>query len=392
MAGDALLDFYNLDELLSPEERLVRDSVRSWVQEKFMPRVQQSFRDGTFPTELIPDLGELGIFGVTIKGNGCPGLSYVAYGLAMQEIEAADSGLRSFASVQGGLSMTAIDLFGSDEQKQKYLPDLASAKMLSCFGLTEPDFGSNPGGMLTRAVKDGDEWVLNGTKMWITNGSVADIAIVWAKTDPEDPKSIRGFIVPTDAPGFTANKITGKLSMRASITSELVLEDVRVPGSAMLPNVQGLKGPLSCLNHARYGIVWGVIGAARSCYEEALSYAKNRVQFDRPIAGYQLTQQKLTEMVQEITKAQFLAWRLGRLLDTGQCKPHHISLAKRNNVQMALDVARSARSILGGNGILDEYHSLRHAVNLETVYTYEGTHEMHTLMVGQAVTGIPAYT
>lgn len=391
MAGDSHTDYMGLDELLTPEERLVRDSVRAFVQEKFQPRVQQCYRDGTFPTELIPDLGELGIFGITIKGNGCPGLSYVAYGLAMQELEAADSGLRSFASVQGGLSMTAINLFGSEEHKKKYLPELARAKLLSCFGLTEPDFGSNPGGMITRARKDGDSWILNGTKMWITNGSIADIGIIWAKTG-DDAKSIRGFIVPTDSKGFTANKITGKLSLRASITSELVLEDVRIPAANMLPKAEGLTGPLSCLNHARYGIVWGALGAARSAYEEALSYAKNRVQFDRPIAGYQLTQQKLADMVTELTKGQLLAWRIGKLLDAGTGKHFHISMGKRNNVQIALDIARSARSILGGNGILDEYSALRHAANLETVYTYEGTHEMHTLIIGQQITGIAAFT
>ncbi len=360
------------------------------MQQKFLPRVRQCYRDGTFPSELIPDLGELGIFGITIKGYGCPGLSYLAYGLAMQELEAGDSGLRSFASVQGGLSMTALNLFGSEEQKKKYLPELARAKLLSCFGLTEPDFGSNPGGMITRAKKDGDRWVINGTKMWITNGSVANIAIVWAKTG-EDSKSIRGFIVPTDTKGFKANKIEGKLSMRASVTSELVLEDVRVPSDAMLPGAAGLTGPLSCLNHARFGIAWGSLGAARACYEEALSYAKNRVQFSKPIAGYQLTQQKLADMLTEITKGQLLAWRVAKLLDAGQGKHFHISMAKRNNVAISLDIARQARSILGGNGILDEYGALRHAANLETVYTYEGTHEMHTLILGEQITGIAAF-
>lgn len=384
-------DFYRIEEFLSSEEKLVRDSVRTFVREKFLPRVQQCYREGTFPSELIPDLGALGIFGVTIEGYGCPGLSYVAYGLAMQELEAGDSGLRSFASVQGGLSMTAINLFGTEEQKKKYLPELASARMLSCFGLTEPDYGSNPGGMITRARKDGDSWVINGNKMWITNGSVADIAVVWAKADGDDARSIRGFIVPTDTPGFKANKIHGKLSMRASITSELVLEDVRVPGDAILPGSGGLSSPLSCLNHARFGIVWGALGAARACYEEALSYAKERVQFSRPIAGYQLTQQKLVDMLTELTKGELLAWRLGQMMDKGIAKHYHISMAKRNSCQVALNIARTARSILGGNGILDEYASMRHAANLETVATYEGTHEMHTLILGQHITGIAAF-
>lgn len=384
-------DFYRIEEFLSSEEKLVRDSVRTFVREKFLPRVQQCYREGTFPSELIPDLGALGIFGVTIEGYGCPGLSYVAYGLAMQELEAGDSGLRSFASVQGGLSMTAINLFGTEEQKKKYLPELASARMLSCFGLTEPDYGSNPGGMITRARKDGDSWVINGNKMWITNGSVADIAVVWAKADGDDAGSIRGFIVPTDTPGFKANKIHGKLSMRASITSELVLEDVRVPGDAILPGSGGLSSPLSCLNHARFGIVWGALGAARACYEEALSYAKERVQFSRPIAGYQLTQQKLVDMLTELTKGELLAWRLGQMMDKGIAKHYHISMAKRNSCQVALNIARTARSILGGNGILDEYASMRHAANLETVATYEGTHEMHTLILGQHITGIAAF-
>ncbi len=384
-------DFYQIDELLTPEERLVRDSVRAFVKDKFQPRVRQCYRDGTFPADLIPDLGQLGIFGITIKGYGCPGLSYAAYGLAMQELEAGDSGLRSFASVQGGLSMTAINLFGTEEQKKKYLPELARAKLLSCFGLTEPDFGSNPGGMRTKARKDGDSWVINGNKMWITNGSVAGIAIVWAKAEGDDSKDIRGFIVPTDAKGFKAHKIEGKLSMRASVTSELTFEDVRVPQDAILPGAQGLSGPLSCLNHARYGIAWGTIGAARSCFDEALSYAKNRVQFTKPIAGYQLTQEKFADMLSEITKAQLLAWRLSRLMDAGEGKHFHISMAKRNNCQMALQVARTCRSILGGNGIVDEYGALRHASNLETVATYEGTHEMHTLILGEQITGIPAF-
>ncbi len=385
------LDFYDLDELLTEEERMTRDTVRAWVKNRFMPTVRESWHKGTFPTQLVPELGELGIFGASIKGYGCPGMSEVAYGLIMQEIERGDSGLRSFASVQSGLSMTAINKFGSEEQKQKFLPEMRKAKLLFCFGLTEPDFGSNPGGMKTSARTDGDSYVLNGAKMWITNGTIAKYAIVWAKLDGNDSKDIRGFIVPTDSKGFKAPEMHGKLSMRVSITSELVLEDVRIPKSNLLPKSNGLGSPLSCLNHARYGIAWGAIGSAQACYLEALDYAKSRVQFSRPIAGYQLVQNKFAHMVTEITKAQLVAWRLGRLFDAGRQTPQMISLAKRNNVAIALDIARMARDMLGANGITDEYCVMRHMCNLETVKTYEGTHDMHTLILGQAATGMAAF-
>ncbi len=391
MADTHALDFYDLDELLTEEERMTRDTVRAWVKDRFMPTVRESWRAGTFPVKLIPELGELGIFGASIKGYGCPGMSEVAYGLIMQEIERGDSGLRSFASVQSGLSMTAMNKFGSEEQKQKFLPEMRKAKTLFCFGLTEPDYGSNPGGMTTSARTDGDSYVLNGAKMWITNGTIAQYAVVWAKLDGSDSSDIRGFIVPTDSRGFKAPEMHGKMSMRASITSELVLEDVRIPKANLLPKSKGLGSPLSCLNHARYGIAWGAVGAATACYLEALNYAKNRIQFSRPIAGYQLVQEKLAYMVSEITKAQLLVWRLGRLFDAGRQTPQLISLAKRNNVEIALNTARLARDMMGANGITDEYCVFRHMCNLETVKTYEGTHDMHTLILGQAVTGLAAF-
>jgi len=391
MADTHALDFYNLDELLTEEERMTRDTVRAWVKDRFMPTVRESWRAGTFPVKLIPELGELGIFGASIKGYGCPGMSEVAYGLIMQEIERGDSGLRSFASVQSGLSMTAMNKFGSEEQKQKFLPEMRKAKILFCFGLTEPDYGSNPGGMTTSARTDGDSFVLNGAKMWITNGTIAQYAIVWAKLDGGDSSNIRGFIIPTDSKGFKAPEMHGKMSMRASITSELVLEDVRIPKANLLPRSNGLGSPLSCLNHARYGIAWGAVGAATACYLEALNYAKNRIQFSRPIAGYQLVQEKLAYMVSEITKAQLVVWRLGRLFDAGRQTPQMISLAKRNNVEIALNIARLARDMMGANGITDEYCVFRHMCNLETVKTYEGTHDMHTLILGQAVTGLAAF-
>lgn len=386
------LDFYDLEELLTPEERMARDSVRSWIKDRYMPTVRESWQTGTFPKQLVPELGELGIFGASIRGYGCPGMSEVAYGLIMQELERGDSGLRSFASVQSGLTMTAINKYGSEEQKKKFLPEMRAAKLLFCFGLTEPDYGSNPGGMVTNARTDGGSYVLNGAKMWITNGSIASYAVVWAKLDGNQSSDIRGFIVPADTKGFKAMDMHGKLSMRASITSELVLEDVRIPKDHILPGSKGLGSPLGCLNHARYGIAWGALGAATACYLEALNYTKNRVQFSRPIAGYQLVQEKLAYMVTEITKAQLLAWRVGRLFEAKRQTPQMISLAKRNNVEIALNIARMARDMLGANGITDEYCVMRHMCNLETVKTYEGTHDMHTLIIGEAVTGLPAFT
>ncbi len=382
------LDFYLLDEELSDDEKLVRDNVRDFVEREFIPGVAQHYQDGTFPTELIPRIGEMGLLGANLKGYGCAGLSAVAYGLAMQELERGDSGLRSFASVQGALCMYPIYAFGSEAQKQKYLPGMAKGEIIGCFGLTEPDFGSNPNGMLTNAVAlPGGGYRLNGTKRWITNGNLAQIAIIWAKLDGV----IRGFIVPTETKGFAAHKIEDKFSLRASVTSELSLEDVVVNDDAILPNVKGMKGPLSCLTQARAGIAFGVIGAAMSCYDCALNYAKERVQFSKPIAGYQLVQQKLVYMLSEITKAQLLSLRLMRMKDAGTMKPAHVSLAKRNNVHMALECARMARDILGGNGITYAYPIARHMLNLETVYTYEGTHDIHTLILGQEITGIAAF-
>lgn len=382
------LDFYLLDQELTDEERLVRDNVRDFVEREFIPGAAQHYQDGTFPLDLIPRIGEMGLLGANLNGYGCAGLSAVAYGLAMQELERGDSGLRSFASVQGALCMYPIYAFGSEEQKQKYLPGMAKGEIIGCFGLTEPDFGSNPNGMLTNAVAlPGGGYKLNGSKRWITNGNLAQIAIVWGKLDGV----IRGFLVPTETKGFSAIKIEDKFSLRASVTSELVLEDVIVGEDAILPNVRGMKGPLSCLTQARAGIAFGVIGAAMSCYDCALTYAKERVQFSRPIAGYQLVQQKLVYMLSEITKAQLLSLRLMRMKDAGTMKPVHVSLAKRNNVHMALECARMARDILGGNGITYAYPIARHMLNLETVYTYEGTHDIHTLILGQEITGIAAF-
>ena len=380
------VDYYGIDELLTEEQRMMRDAVRDWVEAKFLPVVAQHHRDGTFPMELARDLGEMGVFGATLKDYGCAGLDSVAYGLIMQELEAGDSGLRSMGSVQGSLAMFAIWRWGTEEQKQRWLPAMAAGGAIGCFGLTEPDHGSDPGGMETRARRDGDGWIISGTKRWITNGSIADVAVVWAKVDDV----IRGFLVEPGTPGFSTRDIKGKFSLRASITSELILEDVRVPASAILPEAQGLGGPFSCLNQARYGIVWGALGAARTCYQTALAYAQARRQFDRPIAGYQLVQQKLVHMVTEITKGQLLAWRLGRLKDAGTMRPEQVSLAKRNNVGAALDIARLARDILGANGIVNEYPVIRHMLNLETVNTYEGTYDMHTLIVGRDLTGLDA--
>ncbi len=383
-------DLYNVDALLSEDERMVRDNVARWVDDRYLPVVTEHYRNGTFPSELAPEMGEMGLLGTSLQGYGCPSMSGVTYGLAMEELERGDSGLRSFASVQGSLAMYPIWAFGSEMLKEKFLPKMAAGQLIGCFGLTEPDHGSDPGGMITRAVKDGTDWVISGEKLWITNGSVSDLAIVWAKTG-EDPKSIRGFVVEKDRPGFSAYDVKGKFSLRASVTSGLVLEEVRVPESHML-SVEGLRGPLSCLNQARFGIAWGAIGAAIACYTCALEYGKERVQFGRPIVGFQLQQAKLADMITEIVKAQLLVLQLGRLKDQGKHNPVQVSLAKRNNVKMALDAARTAREMLGANGIHDEYPVFRHMTNLESVYTYEGTHDIHTLVLGKAVTGISAFT
>jgi glutaryl-CoA dehydrogenase len=387
------VDFYDMDSLLSEEERAVRDTVRQWVDDQLMPVIHDCYIEGKFPKQLIPGMAELGLFGANLPEEyGCAGLNNVAYGLIMQELERGDSGIRSFASVQGALVMYPIYAFGSEEQKKHWLPKLASGDAIGCFGLTEPDFGSNPGGMITTAKEAKDGWVLNGAKMWITNGSQATVSIIWAKTGAlDDASSIRGFIVPTDTKGFTAKDQKGKLSLRASDTSELVLENVQVPKDAILPKSSGLKSPLMCLTQARYGIAWGGIGAAMACYEEALSYSKQRVMFKRPIGGYQLQQQRLADMLTEITKAQLLCLQLGRLKDKGTMTPFQVSLAKRNNVDMACECAREARRLLGANGILVEYNSMRHLANLESVYTYEGTHDMHTLILGEQVTGLSAF-
>jgi glutaryl-CoA dehydrogenase len=385
-AGDDV-DYYGLDELLGEEERLTRATVRSFVEREAAPLVTACHAREEFPRALIPRMAELGLFGAHLKGYGCAGMSAVAYGLACQELEACDSGLRSMVSVQGSLAMYAIHRWGSEDQKRRWLPPMAAGRAIGCFGLTEPDHGSDPGSMETRARRDGAGWVLTGTKRWITNGSIADVAVVWAK---DDDGVVRGFLVEAGTPGFAARDIKGKFSLRASITSELVLEDVRVPAESLLPEARGLSGPFSCLNQARYGIVWGALGAARTCYLTALAYARERRQFDRPLAGFQLVQQKLVHMLTEITKGQLLAWRLGRLKDAGTARPEQVSLAKRNNVQIALDAARLARDILGANGIVDAYPVIRHLLNLETVSTYEGTHDMHTLIVGRDITGLDA--
>ncbi len=387
------VDFYGVDALFSEEERAVRDTVRQWVDDKLMPVINDCYIEGRFPKELVPEMAELGFFGANLPEEyGCAGLNNVAYGLIMQELERGDSGVRSFASVQGALVMYPIYAFGSEDQKKHWLPKMASGEVIGCFGLTEPDFGSNPGGMITTARETKDGWVLNGAKMWITNGSTASQAIIWAKTGAiDDPRSIRGFIVPTDARGFTARDQKGKLSLRASDTSELVLEDVRVGKDALLPGSGGLKSPLMCLTQARYGIAWGGLGAAMGCYAEALSYARQRIMFDKPIASYQIQQVRLAEMLSGITQAQLLVLQLGRLKDAGTMTPQQVSLAKRNNVDLACECAREARRLLGANGILVEYTAMRHMANLESVYTYEGTHDMHSLILGEAVTGISAF-
>jgi glutaryl-CoA dehydrogenase len=381
-------DFLAIDALLDGEERLLRDTVRQFVADRILPDIAEWFEAGTFPKELAKEMGALGLLGMHLDGYGCAGTSAVQYGLASVELEAGDSGARSFASVQGALSMFPIWAFGSEEQKREWLPQMAAGDRIGCFGLTEADSGSDPSSMRTSARRDGDDWVISGSKMWITNGGIADVAIVWARTDD----GIRGFIVPTDTPGFSANDIHGKLSLRASVTSELVLNDVRIPGGAVLPGVVGMKGPLSCLNEARFGILFGVMGAARACYEAALDYAKERTQFDRPIAGFQLTQRKLVDMMVAINRGLLVALHLGRMRDAGTLSAEHVSFGKLDNVRTALDVARSARSVLGANGITLEYPVIRHMNNLESVFTYEGTNEIHTLILGQAITGESAFS
>jgi len=388
MARFSGVDYLLIDSLFSEQELLVRKTARQFVEDRVIPIIRDCYRDGRFPTELIPEIGELGFLGANLEGYGCAGLSNVEYGLIMQEIERGDSGLRSFVSVQGALVMYPIYTYGSAEQKDRWLPKMQSGEAIGCFGLTEPGFGSNPAGMQTRAKQDGDHWVINGEKTWITNGSMADVAIVWARTD----EGIRGFLVEKGTPGFTTSDIHGKLSMRASVTSSLAVSDCRVPASAMLPGAKGLKAPLSCLSQARYGIGWGVLGAAMDCYETARQYSIVRKQFEgRPIASHQLVQEKLAWMITEITKAQLLAIQAGRVKDQGKIDPSHISMLKRNNVAMALECARLSRDLLGANGIMDEYPIMRHMCNLETVKTYEGTDHIHALVIGERVTGVAAY-
>ncbi|MGH7332844.1 MAG: acyl-CoA dehydrogenase family protein [Candidatus Rokuibacteriota bacterium] len=382
------VDYYQVEELLSEEERMVRDAVRDWVEAEFVPIVAEHHRVGTFPVALIPKLGEMGVFGATLEGYGCAGLNNVAYGLIMQELERGDSGLRSAASVQSGLVMYPIYTFGSDAQKEQWLPAMAKGEKVGCFGLTEPDHGSDPGAMKTRASRQGGSYVLNGTKLWITNGSIADVAVVWAR---EDDGELAGFLVERGTPGFSTLDIPGKFSMRASITSELSFQDCCIPAENKLPGVRGLRGPLSCLDQARYGIAWGALGAAMAVYDWALQYGQQRIQFGKPIAAFQLVQQKLVWMVTEITKGQLLCLQLGRLKDEGKARPQQVSLAKMNNVQMALDAARLARDILGAAGIVDEHPVIRHMLNLETVNTYEGTHDIHTLIIGRDITGLDAF-
>ena len=388
MAAYKGIDYFQIDSLLAEEEVLVRSTVREFVDDRILPVIERHYREGTFPSDLIGAMADLGLFGATLPARyGCAEMNNVAYGLVMQELERGDSAIRSFASVQSALVMYPIFAHGSEAQKEHWLPKLASGENIGCFGLTEPDYGSNPGGMITRAEKVSDGYLLNGTKMWITNGTIADVAVVWAKLDG----TVCGFLVEKGTKGFSAPEMKGKHSLRASVTSELVLEDVHVSEESLLPNGRGLKLPLSCLSQARYGIAWGAIGAAMSCYDTALDYAKTRIQFGKPIASFQLTQEKLVGMLTEITKAQLLCIQLGRLKDQKKVRFQQISMAKRNNVYQALHIAREARSILGANGILDEYPVMRHAANLESVMTYEGTHEMHTLIVGEDVTGIPAF-
>jgi glutaryl-CoA dehydrogenase len=383
----APLELFDIDRLLDDDERDIAATVRKFVDTRLRPNIEGWFESATLPKELAKEFGDLGVFGMHLDGYGCPGTNAVSYGLACLELEAGDSGFRSFVSVQGSLSMFSIYRYGSEEQKSEWLPRLAAGEAIGCFGLTEPDFGSNPAGMRTRARRDGTDWVLNGTKMWITNGNLADVATVWAQTDD----GIRGFLVPTNTPGFTANPIHKKLSLRASVTSELSLDDVRVPADAMLPEAEGLRGPLGCLSEARYGIIWGAVGAGRTCYEAAVEYAKTREQFGKPIAAFQLTQEKLAWMEIALGQAGLVALHIGRLKEAGEVTPQQVSFGKLTNVRAALDVARSARSVLGANGVTLEYPVIRHMANLESVLTYEGTQEIHTLVLGEAITGISAY-
>ncbi len=381
------LDVLDLDHLLTEEERAIRDTVRAWVRDRVLPEVGEWFERGEFPVDLAKELGEMGLLGMHLEGYGCAGTNAVSYGLACMELEYGDSGFRSFVSVQGSLCMFPIHRYGSEEQKREWLPRMARGEVIGCFGLTEPDVGSDPARMRTRARRDGSDWVLSGTKMWITNGGIADLAVVWARTD----EGVRGFLVPRGTPGFSTVDIHRKLSLRASVTSELVLDDVRLPDELVLPGVVGMKGPLSCLTEARFGIVWGAMGAARACFETALEYAKSRVQFGKPIAAFQLTQRKLADMAVELAKGQLLALHLGRMKDQGRLRPQQVSMGKLNNVREALRIAREARSILGANGITLEYPVIRHMNNLESVYTYEGTNEIHTLILGEALTGFRAF-
>jgi glutaryl-CoA dehydrogenase len=382
------LNYVDIDSLLSEEERLVRDTVRDWVEDRFLPLIEECHREARFPMEILPEMGELNLFGATISEYDLPGLNNVAYGLMMQELERGDSGLRSFASVQSALVMYPIYAFGSQEQKDRWIPALGSARAIGCFGLTEPDFGSNPGGMRTTARLEGDEWVLNGAKQWITNGSLADIAVVWAKTED----GIRGFLVEKGTPGFTATDQHGKFSLRASVTSELGFQDCRIPHDNLLPKTEGVKNALMCLNQARYGIAWGGLGAAMDCYQTALDYSKQRIQFGgQPIAAHQLVQEKLVWMLTEITKGQLLVLQLGRLKDTGKLKHYQVSMGKRNNVWVARESARLARDVLGANGIVDDFPVIRHMMNIESVFTYEGTHDIHGLILGESITGIPSF-
>ena len=382
-------DFYNISDLLTEEELFIQKTAHDFVSNEFKPIINEHFDKGTFPLEIATKLGELGFMGSALpEESGGAGVSNVAYGLILHELERGDSGLRSFASVQGSLVMYPIHAYGSEEQKEKWLPGLGAGELIGCFGLTESNFGSNPGGMATTAKKDGDEWIINGSKMWITNGSLADVALVWAK---DEDGIVRGFLLEKGMEGFSSSDIHGKLSLRASVTSELAMVNVRVPDSSRLPNIEGLKGPLSCLTQARYGIAWGMVGAAVDCYQTALDYSLERKQFSKPIAGYQLTQSKLAEMITQITMAQLTVYQLGRLKDQNKMRFDQVSLAKRNHCKMARDVARTCREILGGNGIMEDYSPMRHMTNIETVFTYEGTHEMHSLILGQSVTGIAAY-
>ncbi len=382
------LDFYDLDPQLNEDERMVRDMVRSWVDTEIVPIIEEHYLEGSFPKQLLPQLGQLGLLGANLDGYGCANMSNVAYGLICQELERGDSGLRSFVSVHSSLAMFAVHRFGCEAQRKKYLPKMAAAELIGCFGLTEPDHGSNPAGMLSRAVDDGSHYVLSGSKMWITNGSFADVAIVWAKLD----ETIRGFVVERDDPGFSAPLMKGKHSLRASVTSELVFDDCRIPKDRLLPGAKGLGGPLSCLNNARYGIAWGALGAAMACYRASVDYSLSRLQFGKPIAAFQLVQNKLAWMLREITKGQLLALQAGRLKDAGSVTPEQISLAKMNNVDIALQIARMARELHGANGILADYPVMRHMCNLESIYTYEGTHDIHNLILGRHITGLAAFS